>query len=187
MEILNRRENLFTAAVPPEIVDASAVVKKTDYATASKAGVVKIGNNIDVSSGKISVPAASDTTAGVVKVGNNLSVDEDGFLNATGGGGGFDVDTIYDGDGSNIVFTFPEGKSISDYHFLVLATYYATSGGGHDVITTILPAVLVAATGGVSTSLWYNASWNSQYTVTGTGATKTGATGSYVINKVYAF
>lgn len=85
-EILNRREQIIANKLPPEIPDVDTLVTKTDYATASKAGVVKIGSNINVSSGKISIPAASDETPGVVKVGENLSVDENGFLNASGGG-----------------------------------------------------------------------------------------------------
>lgn len=94
-EILNRREQIIANKLPPEIPDVDTLVTKTDYATASKAGVVKIGNNIDVSSGKISVPAASDETAGVVKIGANLSVDENGALNADAGG--ITVDELWSG------------------------------------------------------------------------------------------
>ena len=94
--IINRREEIHAASLPPEIADASTLVKKTDYATASKAGVVKVGTNIDVSSGKISVPAASDETAGVVKIGTGLAVDEDGALNVTATGG-VTVDELWNG------------------------------------------------------------------------------------------
>lgn len=94
-EILNRREQIIANKLPPEIPDPDTLVTKTDYATASKAGVVKIGNNIDVSSGKISVPVASDETAGVVKAGTGLSVDENGALNVTGGG--ITVDELWSG------------------------------------------------------------------------------------------
>lgn len=123
MEILNRREQVAAASLPPEIVDASAVVKKTDYATASKAGVVKVGNNIDVSSGKISVPAASDETAGVVKVGANLSVDEDGFLNASAGSSGITVDELWSGNVSNdyVNITASLAHPLTDYKFLVVS------------------------------------------------------------------
>ena len=86
-EILNRREQIVANKLPPEIPDVDTLVTKTDYATASKAGVVKIGNNISVSSGKISVPAASDETAGVVKIGTGLAIDESGALNVTAAGG----------------------------------------------------------------------------------------------------
>lgn len=95
-EILNRREQIVANKLPPEIPDPDTLVSKTDYATASKAGVVKIGSNISVSSGKISVPAASDETAGVVKVGNGLEVDENGFLNASAAGA--ICEKIFDGN-----------------------------------------------------------------------------------------
>ena len=143
MEILNRREQIKAAAIPPEIMDASVVVKKTDYATASKAGVVKIGNNIDVSSGKISVPAASDETAGVVKIGENLSVDENGFLNAAGGGGITPV-ALYEGNGSNLAYTFPEGKTIGDYNFIVVLC----SGDCHGTAIVPVSKIIAADTAG---------------------------------------
>lgn len=95
-EIINRREEIHAASLPPEIADASTLVTKTDYATASKAGVVKVGTNINVASGKISVPAASDETAGVVKIGTGLAVDEDGFLNASATGSV--CDKLFDGN-----------------------------------------------------------------------------------------
>jgi hypothetical protein len=95
-EILNRREQIKAAAIPPEIADASTLVTKTDYATASKAGVVKVGANISVASGKISVADASDEVAGVVKVGSGLEVDESGFLNATAAGA--ICDKLFDGN-----------------------------------------------------------------------------------------
>ena len=121
MEILNRREQIGASAIPPEIVDASAVVKKTDYATASKAGVVKIGNNIDVSSGKISVPAANGEVAGVVKVGANLTVDENGALNASAGG--ITVDELWSGNITNeyLDITNALAHPITDYKFLCVS------------------------------------------------------------------
>ena len=120
-EIINRREEIHTASLPPEIADASTLVKKTDYATASKAGVVKIGNNIDVSSGKISVPTASDEVAGVVKIGANLSVDENGALNA--GAGGITVDELWSGNITNeyLDITSALAHPITDYKFLCVS------------------------------------------------------------------
>lgn len=85
-EILNRREKISASNLPPEIPDADDLVTKSDIATKSKAGIVKVGDNINVSSGKISVPVGSAETAGVFKVGENLSVDENGALNAEAGG-----------------------------------------------------------------------------------------------------
>lgn len=119
-EILNRREQIIANKLPPEIPDPDTLVSKTDYATASKAGVVKIGSNINVSSGKISVPAASDETAGVVKIGANLSIDESGALNASGG---ITVDELWTGnvtsDYKNI--TSELAHPITDYKFLVVS------------------------------------------------------------------
>lgn len=142
-EILNRREQIIANKLPPEIPDADSLVSKTDYATASKAGVVKVGNNINVSSGKISVPAASDETAGVVKIGNNLSIDENGFLNAAGGGGVTPV-ALYEGNGSNLAYTFPEGKSMSDYNFIVVLC----SGDCHGTAIVPVSRIIAADTAG---------------------------------------
>lgn len=142
-EILNRREQIIANKLPPEIPDPDTLVSKTDYATASKAGVVKIGNNINVSSGKISVPAASDETAGVVKIGENLSVDENGFLNAAGGGGGGStIEEILDnssGTGTgNMPYVFPEGKTAASYKFFLIISKTAGGDIGHAVIPTEL-------------------------------------------------
>ena len=84
MIILNRREKLRASVLPPEIPDGSTLVKKTDKASASKLGLVKIGDNISISSaGAISVPVGNSETPGVYKVGVGLSV-ADGVLSATG-------------------------------------------------------------------------------------------------------
>lgn len=93
-QILNRREKIFASDIPPEIPDTSTFVKKTDKATASAFGVVKVGDNINVSSGKISVPIGSAETAGVYKVGSGLSV-ADGVLSATAQTSGLTADVLY--------------------------------------------------------------------------------------------
>ena len=55
-------------------------------ATGSDFGVVKVGDNIEIDEQKkITVPAATDEKAGVIKVGDNLEMDEYGFLNAKAG------------------------------------------------------------------------------------------------------
>lgn len=153
MEILNRREQIGANSIPPEIVDASVVVKKTDYATASKAGVVKIGNNIVVSSGKISVPAASDETSGVVKVGNGLEVDENGFLNASGGGGGTEV--IYSGDGSTVTFTLPDGRNLTDYKLLAII-----GKAGSSYCAGFTPTAVLSSKADTYITCWYNGNNN---------------------------
>lgn len=133
MEILNRREQIGANNIPPEIPDVDTLVTKTDYATASKAGVVKIGNNINVSNGKISVPAASDETAGVVKIGENLSIDESGALNASGG---ITVDVLWEGrvtnDYKNI--TSELAHPITDYAFLTGASVSGVNVNGGNLL-----------------------------------------------------
>lgn len=55
----------------------SGFVGKNDKASKSAFGVVKIGDNISVSSGKISVPVATEETYGVVKAGGSgITIDE---------------------------------------------------------------------------------------------------------------
>ena len=65
-------------------VDSNGVMSAdtiADATTTSK-GIVQIGDNIDVSSGVISVPKATSLSLGVVKVGTNLYVDSDGTISA---------------------------------------------------------------------------------------------------------
>jgi len=55
----------------------SNFVGKNDKATKSAFGVVKVGHNISVSSGTISVPVATEETYGVVKTGGSgVTIDE---------------------------------------------------------------------------------------------------------------
>ena len=55
--------NAVTGLVPPQVADATKLSK----------GIVQIGDNIDVSSGVISVPAASSLFKGVVQTGANIT------------------------------------------------------------------------------------------------------------------
>lgn len=65
MEILNRREQIKAAAIPPEIANPTTLVTTSDKATKNKARIVKIGDGINVSNGVISVAGG---------VGNNIFV-----------------------------------------------------------------------------------------------------------------
>ena len=68
--------------------DAAAI------ATSETAGIVKIGDNINITeAGTISVPVATANTLGVVKPGTYVSVDESGAMNVTKGAG---INTISD-------------------------------------------------------------------------------------------
>ena len=48
-------------------------------------GRVKVGDNITVNEGEISMPIANELKLGVVRVGDNLVIDETGRLSAVGG------------------------------------------------------------------------------------------------------
>ena len=57
------------------------IITETDIASVSEAGIVKIGNNINVEQdGTISVPEASTTVPGVVKIGTGINVADDGTI-----------------------------------------------------------------------------------------------------------
>lgn len=85
----------------------SGFVSTSDKASKSAFGIVKVGDNISVSSGKISVPVATEDTYGVVKAG----------------GSGFTVDEIWTGnvtsDYKNI--TSELVHPITEYKFLVVS------------------------------------------------------------------
>lgn len=74
--------------------DLSAYVKKTDYATGTKYGLVKIGSNISVSNGMISLPYASTSSYGVMRVGSNLSVTSGIVSGQSSGGSSGGVESI---------------------------------------------------------------------------------------------
>lgn len=63
--------------------DSNFIITNTDFATNSNVGVVKIGDNINVSDGGIiSVPVATTAQPGVVKVGTGLNVATDGTISS---------------------------------------------------------------------------------------------------------
>jgi hypothetical protein len=63
-------------------------------ATASVAGIVKIGDNITVSQdGTVSVPTATNSTLGVVKPGSNVAIDGAGAISVNKGAG---INTVAD-------------------------------------------------------------------------------------------
>ena len=45
-QILNRRENIYTDGLPPEIASVDTLVTNTDFATADKGGVIKYNTTI---------------------------------------------------------------------------------------------------------------------------------------------
>ena len=110
-------------------LENSGFIKNTDYASASKAGVVKVGDGLDI------------TDAGV--------------LSATAqGGGGVELTEVWNGTGS-ISYTFPTGKTIADYNFLVIV------GGDNDVsrMTAVSPVAIIPDSGDIMIHmLYYDAS-----------------------------
>lgn len=124
--ILNRRAKLRASAIPVEIPDASTVVKKTDKASATKLGLVKIGDNVNISSGgAISVSDASSETKGLIKLGTGLSVNaETGAVDAVGG---MTWTKIFDeAAASSASKTFDEGVDLFA-HKLVFIQVYSTN------------------------------------------------------------
>lgn len=83
----------------------SGFVSTSDKATKSKFGIVKVGDNLSVSSGTISVPVATEETYGVVKAGS----------------GGITVDLLFSGNLVNGASTVHElAHPYTDYKALIL-------------------------------------------------------------------
>lgn len=117
----------------------SGFVSTSDKASKSAFGIVKVGDNISVSSGKISVPVATAETYGVVLASS---------------GGGVELTEVWDGSGT-VGYTFPEGKTIDDYNFLVIV------GGDADVTrnVAIIPTAIIPADSNIMVHiLFYDAS-----------------------------
>lgn len=114
----------------------SGFVSTSDKASKSAFGIVKVGDNISVSSGKISVPVATAETYGVVL--------------ASSGGGGVELTEVWNGTGT-VGYTFPEGKTIDDYTFLVIV------GGDSDVVrmTEIVPIAIIPDSGNIMVHMFY--------------------------------
>lgn len=102
-------------------------VKKTDKATKSAFGIVKIGDNVSVSSGKISVPLGTTENPGVLQVGSGLSV-TDGVVSASASGGfTFDLIGTKEGVTDNVL----DVTLTADYRtYKMLGIWTQRSGGG---------------------------------------------------------
>ena len=125
-------------------------------------GVINLGLLVDKikrkleSSGFIkNTDYASASAAGVVKVGEGLAITDAGVLSATAqGGGGVELTEVWDGTGT-IGYTFPTGKTIADYNFLVIV------GGDTDVsrMTAVVPVAIIPESGNIMIHmLYYDAS-----------------------------
>lgn len=102
-------------------LEISGFIKKTDYATASAAGVVKIGDNIDVDDGVISVT----------------------FPPATGG---VTVDTLWSGSVSTTASSIKDSLThpISDYKMIML---YRIQGGSSCEGGVVIPVQTIGQNG----------------------------------------
>ena len=122
---------------------------------------------------------ASATKAGLVKVGDGLDISESGVLSATGGSGGGITLTEIASDFGN--FTFPTGKTISDYTLLLVVGKRPE----YDIYTTtIIPVSLLSSTSN-KFPLVYNDTLLNDFVCTTTGTTNN-QSGSINIVKVYA-
>ena len=83
-------------------------------ATASVLGGVTIGDNISVSSGKISVGTASTSSFGVVKIGSGININN-GVISVSGGGGGGGTE-----------YTSGDGIYIDPSSYTVSINYYSS-------------------------------------------------------------
>ena len=130
-EILNRRQNIYTENVPPEIVDSSGFLKATNYATSTTGGTVKVDGTYQIeltSGGKLK---AKEITAAGYSDANDASFISKGTLDnliTAGmlGGGGLEWDTLWiEGESPKATGTGSENKltvtdSIYDYKLLLI-------------------------------------------------------------------
>lgn len=169
----------------------SGFVRNTDYATASKGGVVKVGTTggLQVSSGTLKGKTLADAAA--YASANDDTVMTKGDMSYVSTGGIFSVTEIYSNPGSSSAaaeFTFPSGKTLSDYSFILICAFYDNTAGTPDeCITSVLPVSLITAAGeeGIKTRINYDNTyyWNATVTTTGIG----NPAGQYHTKKVYAF
>ena len=189
-EVLNRREKVRAESLPPEILSISEIEDELDndgyiklddipVASGETAGVVRIGDNVEIDeNGVISVPEATQNTPGVIP----LSAIPEGSYKPV---------LIYTNDSSAAgaaTFTFPEGKSLADYDFMLVCAFYDNLVGTPDeCITALIPTALIIASGteGIKTRINYDNTyyWNSVITPTGVAS----PTGQYFTKRVYVF
>lgn len=136
----------------------SGFISKNDKASKSKFGIVKIGDGINVSSGTISVPPATP----------------------------FEVDLLYSGTSQvTTEFTFPTGKTISSYKFLVIAIDDPSES--HDCVTTLVPVPQIVANETLYTTLIYQNQYYLKVKVQADKVVKYDGYNDYYVNKIYAF
>lgn len=127
---------------------------------------------------------ASASAAGVVKVGTGLSISDAGVLSAAGGGGGFTFDTLYEepeqnGPGQSTTITL--SKSSDDYKILVVVIRSESAYATH--IFCPHPQNVSMATAGSAPA--DSAAYNWKYKANGTSLQNIAGNSSNIWYRVY--
>lgn len=150
-----------TGYVPTVALSIATKAYVDTLASASAFGRVKVGSNITVTDGVISVPAASATVAGVVKVGDGLAINA-GVLSASSNAvphGSQMFTTV----GAS-TFTVPAG--VSTIHITGCggggAGHYSSTNGGAGGTTSFGALLSLSGGGGGSSSAGTSGGWGGQ-------------------------
>lgn len=141
-EILNRRQNILADSIPPEIVDTSAFVKDTDYATGTKGGTVKVDSTyaIELTSGG-KLKAKEITAAGYSEANDAAFISKatlDNVLAAQPTPQGFSETELFNGT-ANLTVDQALSDKISNYKFLVCVF----SDEYNELFSVVVPVSLV--------------------------------------------
>lgn len=112
-------------------LENSGFIKNTDYATATAAGVVQIGDNIEVTeAGVISVPTASEETAGVIALGDIPT-------------GGITLDLLWNGTTTATATSIKDSilHPINDYKMIAATSINASGNNGSTGGGSVLPTI----------------------------------------------
>lgn len=119
----------------------SGFVGKNDKATKTKFGVVKVGDNISVSSGTISVPVATSDTYGVVKGGAGLTIESIFTGSVTKGSATANTFTAPYTDYKILVFTTVSGVNTECGNPMIVASFSNETNNanatGHTGVTAL--------------------------------------------------
>ena len=128
-EILNRRQNILADSIPPEIVDTSSFIEATDYATSTTGGTIKVDSTyaIELTSGG-KLKAKEITAAGYSEANDAAFISKATLDNVLAAQPAPTVslacDKILTGPYGNSntkrEFSFPTGKTITDYKFIIV-------------------------------------------------------------------
>lgn len=196
-QILNRREKIYTSDIPPEIPDVSGFIEDDDYATSSKGGTIKVDGTYAIeltSGGKLKakeIAAESYAEANDAAFVSKATLDNV-IAALPQPSAGVEFTEILNGSYStgNPDFTYPEGKSFSDYSGMIVVANLS----GDDFDTLVLPrAVFSIATYFVQVKLGVFFNDNAdrglkiQLKKDGSGVQSITSTGSVKLARVYVF